>query len=59
MADVTARGRREARQVIAEHSDVVLSPEAFDAFYAELDRPAEVVPELLELFNRPRHVPSP
>lgn len=30
----------------------VLSPEAFDALLAELDRPPEVLPKLRELFER-------
>ena len=44
---VTAR----ARKVIKANHDLVLSNEAFDRFLAELDKPAEVVPELVKLFN--------
>ena len=33
--------------------DIVLSAEAFDAFLAELDKPAEVIPQLAALFSRP------
>lgn len=49
---VTAR----ARKVVREHRDLTLSNETFDRFLAELDRPAEVVPELVELFA---HQPQP
>lgn len=41
-----------ARQVVSDHRDLVLSQEAFHRFYAELDQPAEAVPELAELFRR-------
>ena len=44
---VTARAKR----VVKQHQDLVLSNEAFDRFLAELDRPAEAVPELIELFR--------
>ena len=47
-----------ARQVISDHRDLVLSQEAFQRFYAELDKPAEAVPELAELFRRPSRLPS-
>lgn len=52
MDTVTSR----AREVISDHRDLVLSEEAFRRFYAELDKPAEVVPELAELFRRPRQL---
>lgn len=45
-----------AREVISDHRDLVLSAEAFELFIAELDKPAEAVPELVELFNRPRRL---
>jgi uncharacterized protein (DUF1778 family) len=51
---VTAR----ARKVITQHQDLVLSAEAFDRFIAELDKPAEVVPELVELFRRNPKLPE-
>lgn len=41
-----------AKGVIEEHRDLVLSNEAFDRFIAELDKPAEPVPELVELFKK-------
>ena len=44
---VTSRAKR----VVKQHQDLVLSNEAFDRFLAELDRPAEAVPELIELFR--------
>ena len=42
----------KARKVVKQNHDLVLSNEAFDRFMAELDRSAEVVPELVALFNR-------
>ena len=45
---VTSRAKR----VVKQHQDLVLSNEAFDAFIAELDRPAKPVPELVELFKK-------
>jgi uncharacterized protein (DUF1778 family) len=51
---VTAR----ARKVIKANQDLVLSNEAFDRFLAELDRPARVVPELLELFGSHPKLPE-
>lgn len=56
-AFVLETATERARAVIAEQRDLVLSPEAFDRFYEELDRPAEAVPELVELFSRPRRIP--
>ena len=41
-----------AKGVIKRHQDLVLSKEAFDRFIAELDKPAEPVPELVELFRK-------
>jgi uncharacterized protein (DUF1778 family) len=40
-----------AKRVVKQHQDLVLSNEAFDRFIAELDKPAKVVPELVELFT--------
>jgi uncharacterized protein (DUF1778 family) len=40
-----------AKGVLKQHQDLVLSNEAFDRFIAELDKPAEPVPELVELFK--------
>jgi len=48
---VTSRARR----VIKDHDTIVLSNEAFDRFLDELDKPAEAVPELVELLDR--HAP--
>ena len=45
---VTSRARR----VVKHHQDLRLSNEPFDRFIAELDKPAERVPELVELFKR-------
>ncbi len=41
-----------AKRVVKQHQDLILSNEAFDRFIAELDRPAEPVPQLVELFRR-------
>ncbi len=46
----------QAKQVISEQRNLVLPAEIYDAFLAELDRPAEPVPELVELFSRPRRI---
>ena len=51
---VTAR----AKKVIREHQDLVLSAEAFDRFIHALDKPAEVVPEMAELFRRNPKLPE-
>ncbi|HZQ30367.1 MAG TPA: DUF1778 domain-containing protein [Mycobacterium sp.] len=45
---VTSRAKR----VVKQHRDLVLSNHAFDRFIAELDKPAEVVPELVDLFKK-------
>lgn len=45
---VTARANR----VVKQRQDLVLSNEAFDRFIAELDKPAEPVPELVKLFKK-------
>jgi len=45
---VTSRARR----VIKDHDTIVLSNEAFDRFLIELDKPAEAVPELVDLVGR-------
>ena len=45
---VTSRAKR----VVKQHQEIVLSNEAFDRFVAELDKPAEAVPELVELFKK-------
>ncbi|MCA1847248.1 MAG: DUF1778 domain-containing protein [Actinobacteria bacterium] len=48
----------KAKRVIRQRQDLVLSAEAFDRFIAELDRPAEVVPELVDLFRRNPKLPE-
>lgn len=45
---VTSRAKR----VVKQHEEIVLSNEAFDRFIAELDKPDEAVPELVELFKK-------
>lgn len=51
---VTAR----ARKVVSAHQSVKMSNEAFDRFLAELDKPAQPVPELVELFRRHPETPE-
>jgi uncharacterized protein (DUF1778 family) len=51
---VTAR----AKKVIREHQDLVLSGEAYDRFIAELDKAAEVVPEIVDLLRRNPKLPE-
>ncbi len=41
-----------AKRVVKQHQDLILPNKAFDRFLAELDRPAEPVPQLIELFRR-------
>jgi uncharacterized protein (DUF1778 family) len=42
-----------ARKVIQTQSTVTLANEAFDRFYAVLDEPETIVPEVAELFRSP------
>ena len=51
---VTARAKR----IVKQHQELVLSNEAFDRFIAELDKPAEAVPELVELFREKPKLPE-
>ena len=37
--------------MVRKRQDLVLSNHTFDRFIAELDKPAEPVPELVDLFN--------
>jgi uncharacterized protein (DUF1778 family) len=53
-AFVLASVTEHARRIIAERRELVLSNDAFDRFIAELDGPAQVVPELVDLFRQPR-----
>jgi uncharacterized protein (DUF1778 family) len=47
-----------ARGVLERANTIELSEAAFRRFVADLDQPAEVVPELVRLFNRPSEIPS-
>lgn len=47
-------GRERAERLLADRTEFVLDERAWNAFVAVLDRPAEVRPELVELFSRPR-----
>jgi uncharacterized protein (DUF1778 family) len=48
----------KANRVVRQRRDVVLSNDAFDRFIAELDKPAERVHELVELFRRNPKLPE-
>jgi uncharacterized protein (DUF1778 family) len=48
----------QARGIVRDQRDWVLSKDAFDRFLADLDRPAEVVPEMVELFSRYSRIPE-
>lgn len=45
-----------AREVVHRSRDITMPAEAYEQFLAELDRPAESVPALFELFSRPRRI---
>ena len=52
----TATARAE--KMVKQHRDLVLSNDAFDRFFAELDKPAQSVPILVELFRRSPKLPE-
>jgi uncharacterized protein (DUF1778 family) len=46
-----------AAELIDEHQrDLLIPAEVYEQFIAELDRPAEPVPELVDLFSRPSRI---
>ncbi|MDQ2789522.1 MAG: DUF1778 domain-containing protein [Actinomycetota bacterium] len=45
-----------AQEVVDRSRAITMSADAYEQFLAELDRPAESVPALLELFSRPRRI---
>lgn len=47
-----------AESVIAEFQTVTLTPEEFARFVDALDEAPVAVPELVELFSRPSHIPN-
>jgi uncharacterized protein (DUF1778 family) len=47
-------GRERAERLVADRTRFVLDDAAWTAFHDALDRPAEIKPELRELFARPR-----
>jgi uncharacterized protein (DUF1778 family) len=47
-------GRERAERVVADRTRFVLDEAAWSAFNEALDRPAEIKPELRDLFARPR-----
>jgi len=55
---VLASAVEHAHQVLERANHIVLSAAAFDRFVAELDKPAEVIPELVALFKRRSQIPA-
>jgi uncharacterized protein (DUF1778 family) len=55
---VLASAVEHAHQVLERANHIVVSAAAFDRFVAELDKPAEVVPELVALFKRRSQIPA-
>jgi uncharacterized protein (DUF1778 family) len=51
---VIESARERAERVLADRTRFVLSEEQWTAFQAALDRPAEPLPSVVELFQRPR-----
>jgi uncharacterized protein (DUF1778 family) len=47
-------GRERADRLLADRIRFVLSPAQWRAFTTALDRPPREIPELVELFRRPR-----
>jgi uncharacterized protein (DUF1778 family) len=47
-------GRERAERLLADRTRFVLSPARWRAFTAALDRPQREIPEMVELFRRPR-----
>jgi uncharacterized protein (DUF1778 family) len=47
-----------AHQLLERANHIELSAADFKRFVAELDKPAEVVPELVELFKRNSRIPN-
>ena len=47
-------GRERAERLLADRARFVLSPRQWRDFGAALDRPPREIPELVELFRRPR-----
>ena len=47
-------GRERAERILADRTSFQISHERWQAIEAGMDRPAEVKPELADLFRRPR-----
>jgi uncharacterized protein (DUF1778 family) len=53
LSDFIVTGSRErAERILADRRTFVLDDEAWDRFTSALERPAEMKPELVELFRR-------
>ncbi|HWH09994.1 MAG TPA: DUF1778 domain-containing protein [Solirubrobacteraceae bacterium] len=50
-AFVLGTATERARRVVEAHRTVTLSNETFDRFYAALDEPAAIVPEVVDLLR--------
>ena len=55
---VVSTAVERAHEVLARANDVRLSDAAFRDFVAALDEPAEMVPELVRLFERNSRIPA-
>ncbi len=51
---IVESGRERAQRLLADRNRFILDDERWAAFTAALERPAEVRPELVELFARTR-----
>lgn len=47
-------GRERAERMLADRTTFPIPKQDWQAFVAALDRPARIVPEVAELFSRPR-----
>jgi uncharacterized protein (DUF1778 family) len=47
-------GRERAERTLADRTNFLVTDEGWGAIEAAMDRPAEVKPELVKLFDRPR-----
>ena len=55
---VLASSVERAQELLERANTIELSDAAFRRFLSALDEPAEVVPELVRLFERPTHIPT-
>ncbi|MGH3866829.1 MAG: hypothetical protein ACRDQ4_11950 [Pseudonocardiaceae bacterium] len=53
---IEVRGSEWEQEVVHRSRDIRMSAAGYEQFLVELDRPAESVPALRELFSRPREI---